>query len=110
MRFGLFFSANIHFVGKKQPPAPTDQALQLLLHSMIASIMKRLVRQGVLVQEQDQWYVADGITGEADASSLRPLQQGSIVYRIAFGPRAGRKVLTLREACRCNHPDNQLCN
>jgi Putative transposase len=59
--------------------------------------MKRLVRQGVLVQEQDQWYVADGIGDDTDTSALRPLQQGSIVYRFAFGPRAGRKVLTLRE-------------
>jgi hypothetical protein len=44
--------------------------------------MKWLVRQGALLQEQvqepDQWYVA--------------------CYRIAFGPRAGRKVLMLCEA------------
>ncbi len=81
-----------------QVPAPTEQALQLLLRAIITSIMKRLVRQGVLVQEQDDWYVADGIAEDTEASALRPLQQGSIVYRIAFGPRAGRKVLTLREA------------
>jgi hypothetical protein len=42
--------------------------------------------------------VADDIAQDTDASALRSLQQGSIVYRIAFGPRAGRKVLTLREA------------
>ncbi len=60
--------------------------------------MKRLVRQGVLVQEHDQWCVADGIADDVDASALRPLQQGSVVYRIAFGPRAGRRVLALREA------------
>jgi Putative transposase len=85
-----------------QTPAPTDQALQLLLRSIITSIMKRLVRQGVLVQEQaqeqDQWYVADTVADDMETSALMPLQQGSIVYRIAFGPRAGRKVLTLREA------------
>jgi Putative transposase/Transposase zinc-binding domain len=81
-----------------QTPAPTDQALQLLLRSIITGIMKRLVRQGVLVQEQDEWYVADTVADDGDTSALRPLQQGSIVYRIAFGPRAGRKVLTLREA------------
>jgi hypothetical protein len=60
--------------------------------------MKRLVRQGVLVQDQDEWYLADGVAEDTGTSALRPLQQGSIVYRIAFGPRAGRKVLTLREA------------
>jgi hypothetical protein len=73
-----------------QTPAPTDQALQLLLRSIITCIMKRLVRQVVLVQEQDQWYVTDGIADDTDTSALRPLQQCSIVYRIAFGPRAGR--------------------
>jgi hypothetical protein len=76
---------------------PTEQALQLLLRPIIASLMKRLVRQGVLVQDHDQWYAVDGIAEDGDASTLRPLQQGAIVYRIAFGPRAGRKVLTLRE-------------
>jgi hypothetical protein len=30
--------------------------------------------------------------------TLRPLQAAAITYRIAFGPRAGRKVLTLRGA------------
>jgi hypothetical protein len=81
-----------------QAPAPTEQALQLLLRAIIASVMKRLVRQGVLVQEQDQWYASDTVADDTETSALRPLQQGSIVYRIAFGPRAGRKVLTLREA------------
>jgi Putative transposase len=62
-----------------QTPAPTDQVLQLLLRSIITSPMKRLVRQGVLVQEQNQWYVADGVGEDTDTSALRPLQQGSIV-------------------------------
>jgi hypothetical protein len=53
-----------------QAPAPTDQALQLLLSSIISSIMKRLVCQGVLVQEQDQWHVADGIAEDTDTSAL----------------------------------------
>jgi Putative transposase len=42
--------------------------------------------------------VANGVAQDTDASALKPLQQGSIVYRIACGPGAGRKVLTLREA------------
>jgi hypothetical protein len=60
--------------------------------------MKRLIRLGVLVQELEQWYVADTVADDTDTSALTPLQQGSIVYRIAFGPGAGRKVLTLGEA------------
>jgi Putative transposase len=35
---------------------------------------------------------------QAPAPTDQALQQGLIVYRIALGPRAGRKVLTLREA------------
>jgi hypothetical protein len=50
------------------------------------------------VQEQDQWYVAETVADDTDTSALSPLQQGSIDCRIAFGPRAGRKVLILREA------------
>ena len=32
------------------------------------------------------------------ARALRPLQAAAVTYRIAFGPRAGQKVLTLRGA------------
>jgi TGS domain len=62
------------------------------------SFAKAAVRQGVLVQEQDEWYVSDTVADDTETGALRSLQQGSIVYRIAFGPRAGRKMLTLREA------------
>jgi len=34
----------------------------------------------------------------AEARTLRPLQAAAITYRIAFGLRAGQKVLTLRGA------------
>ena len=37
---------------------------------------------------------SDGDTDEARA--LRPLQAAACTYRIAFGPRAGQKVLTLQ--------------
>ncbi len=112
-RFGLAANLNIHLhclvldgvyqikpngeLVFSQAPASTEQALQLLLRAIITSLMKRLVRQGVWVQEQDDWYVADSVAEDTEASALRPLQHGSVVYRIAFGPRAGRKVLTLRE-------------
>lgn len=35
---------------------------------------------------------------DEEACTLRPLQAPAITYRIAFGPRAGQKVLTLRAA------------
>ena len=54
--------------------------------------MNMLTRQGHLVEEQGMTYLAD--IG-AD-SPLRSLQAASCTYRIAFGPRAGQKVLSLR--------------
>ncbi len=54
--------------------------------------MKMLTRQGYLVEEQGMTYLAD-----IDADNpLRPLQAASCTYRIALGPRAGQKVLSLR--------------
>ena len=37
-------------------------------------------------------------TDGEEARTLRPLQAAAITYRIAFGPRAGQKVLTLSGA------------
>jgi hypothetical protein len=53
--------------------------------------MRLLTRQGFLIEEQGMTYLA-----EADKeSSLLPLQAASCTYRIALGPRAGQKVLSL---------------
>lgn len=51
-----------------------------------------LTRQGYLVEEQGMTYMAD----IDPANPLRSLQAASCTYRIAFGPRAGQKVLALR--------------
>jgi len=40
-------------------PAPTDEALQAVLHKIITRMMKLLTRLGVLVEEQGQTYMAD---------------------------------------------------
>lgn len=56
-----------------------------------------LPRRGELVEEGST-YMADN-DGESDeAHVLRPLQAAACTYRIAFGPRAGQKVLTLQGA------------
>ena len=58
-------------------------------------MMKLLTRKGLLVEEQGQTYMADD--GDSDeARVLRPLQAAACTYRIAFGPRAGQKVLTVQ--------------
>jgi hypothetical protein len=60
--------------------------------------MKMLTRRGVLVQDMGQTYLAEPDADGEEARTLRPLQAAAITYRIAFGPRAGQKVLTLRGA------------
>ncbi len=45
-----------------------------------------------------QTYLADPGADSEEARTLRPLQAAAITYRIAFGPRAGQKMLTLRGA------------
>jgi hypothetical protein len=72
--------------------APTVEELHALLAKIIARLMRLLTRQGVLIEEQGMSYLA-GI--EAD-QALTPLQAASCTYRIALGPRAGQKVLSLQ--------------
>ena len=79
-------------------PAPTDEALQTVLHKIITRLMKLLTRKGVLVEEHGQTYIADDDADLDEARVLRPLQAAACTYRIAFGPRAGQKVLTLQGA------------
>ena len=79
-------------------PAPTDEALQAVLHKIITRMMKLLTRRGVLIEEQGQTYLADNDADSDEARVLRPLQAAACTYRIAFGPRAGRKVLTVQGA------------
>lgn len=56
--------------------------------------MTKLTRLGYLVEEEGMSYLAD-----LDPDNpLTPLQAASCTYRIALGPRAGQKVLSLRTA------------
>ena len=43
-------------------------------------------------------WLADPNADGNEARTLRPLQVAATTYRIAFGPRVGQKVLTLRGA------------
>ena len=81
-----------------QAGAPSDDELHALLHTVIARLMKMLTRHGVLIEEMGQTYLADPNADGDEARTLQPLQAAAITYRIAFGPRAGQKVLTLRGA------------
>ena len=78
--------------------APTNEALQVVLHKIVTRLMKLLTRRRVLIEEQGQTYMADDDGDSDEARVLRPLQAAACTYRIAFGPRAGQKVLTLQGA------------
>ena len=76
--------------------APTDDELHALLQTVIARLMKLLTRRGVLLENMGQTYLAEPAAGCSVAHTLRPLQAAAVTYRIAFGPRARQKMLTLR--------------
>jgi Putative transposase len=80
-------------------PAPSIEQLQTLLDKIIKRIMKLLMRLGHLIEEEGVTYVADGGLIDPD-NVLTTLQAASSTYRIAMGPRAGRKVLSLQYAPR----------
>jgi len=71
---------------------PTAEQLQILLSRIIKRIMKLLTRKGYLIEEEGMTYMAEI---EPNAA-LAPLQSAACTYRIALGPRAGQKVLTLK--------------
>ena len=79
-------------------PAPTDAALQTVLHKIITRLMKLLTRRGVLVEEEGSTYKADNDGDSDEARTLRTLKAAACTSRIAFGPRAGQKVLTIQGA------------
>ena len=90
-------------------PAPTDEALQAVLHKIITRLMKLLTRRGVLVEEEGSTYMADNDGDSDEARVLRPLQAAACTYRIAFGPRAGQKVLTVQGAMPRDADFKQTC-
>ena len=67
-------------------------------------ILKLLTRLGHLIEEDGLTYMARSESLDPD-DVLAPLQAASSTWRIAAGPRAGRKVLTLvgRNAQRFRH-------
>lgn len=78
--------------------APTQQELTILLHGLSQRITRALVRQGLLVVDEGLTYLEEASLfddGE-EMGTLRHLQSHSVSYRIALGPQAGRKALTLR--------------
>jgi hypothetical protein len=78
--------------------APTHAALQALLGKIITRILRLLTRLGHLNEEDGQITLAGGVPDPDDV--MTPLQAAAAHYRIAQGPRAGQKVLSLQLAPR----------
>ncbi|MGH8604679.1 MAG: transposase, partial [Gammaproteobacteria bacterium] len=86
--------------------APTVGQLQALLTRIMKRIMKLLTREGYLIEEQGMTYLGD----TDPEAALAPLQQAACTYRIALGPRAGQKVLTLQTLpSQAVRPSQQRC-
>ncbi len=86
---------------------PTTEQLHTLLNQIIKRIMKLLTRTGYLIEEEGLTYMAE--TDESD-NAMSPLQSAACTYRIALGPRAGQKVLSLQTVPRFEAQDTpQLC-
>jgi hypothetical protein len=74
-------------------PPPTRAQLDRLLATLTKRIARHLVRRGWLSEDAE----GAALTGEdLGDSGLGQLRAHSITYRIAVGPKAGRKALTLR--------------
>ena len=69
-----------------------------MLHKIITHAMKPLTLRDVLIEVEGSTYRADNDGDSYEARVLRWLQAAACTHRIAFGPRAGQKVLTLRGA------------
>ena len=85
--------------------APTAKQLQVLLIRIVKRLMRLLTRKGYLIEEQGMTYLADT---DRD-SALGPLQAAACTYRIALGPRAGQKVLSLQTVPSQAAPPTEQC-
>ncbi|MGH8549012.1 MAG: transposase [Methylococcales bacterium] len=107
---GLFLDGVYRIEGRVpvfQPErARTAEQLHTLLSQIIKRIMKLLTRRGYLIEEYGMTYLA-----ETDSDlAVAPLQSAACTYRIALGPRAGQKVLSLKTVPRQGvHSTAELC-
>jgi hypothetical protein len=90
----LFLDGAYAFRGKRavfhRAYRPTGDELNRLLDSLSRRIVRVLERRGLLIADPDHPCLA-----LVPDSSLDHLQAASVSYRIAIGPQAGRKALTL---------------
>ena len=83
--------------------APTTEQLQTLLKSDHKENHEVIDTHGLLIEEEGMMYMAETDTD----SAMTPLQSAACTYRIALGPRAGQKVLSLQTVPRFEAQDTQ---
>ena len=81
--------------------APTQAELQRLLHAIATRVTRALEKQGVLLRDDD----SPALDIEPD-DGFEQLLGAAVHYRIATGPHAGRKALTLRTVDSSPPPDH----
>ena len=69
----------------------TGQHLEKLLNRIISRVMRRLVKDGLLILDLEQPWLDPGETDTLDT-----LNAASTRYRVAIGPGAGGRTLTLK--------------
>ncbi|HEY5568846.1 MAG TPA: IS91 family transposase, partial [Gammaproteobacteria bacterium] len=72
---------------------PSEAELRALVERLAERIGRSLERQGVLVRDAENSYLA---FDPAAGGAMDDLLGHSITYRVAVGPRAGQKVFTLQ--------------
>lgn len=95
-RFGSAANLNIHLHCLVLDGVYRPGADGAPVFTEVTRTMKMLTRRGVLLEEQGRTYMADNDSDSDEARALRPLQAAACTYRIAFGPHAGQKVLTVQ--------------
>ena len=81
--------------------APSSAERDRLTQTLVQRIGRHLERQGLLERDAENSYPAgDGL----EAGPLDQILGLSITYRIAVGPRQGRKVFTLQTLPACDDP------
>ena len=83
--------------------APTQAELQHLLHAIATRVTRALERQGLLIRDEE-----NPSLDLEPADGFEQLLAAAVHYRIAVGPHAGRKALTLHTVG-SNPPADNLC-
>jgi hypothetical protein len=73
--------------------APIANELNTLVATISQRVAHHLERQGLLTQDDESSYLTLDLQND---DAMNQLQGHSITYRIALGPRLGRKVFTLQ--------------